>query len=299
MIFAARSGALDAAGALIEAGADVNATVEDGTSVLVVATMNAHWDLAALLLDNGADPNAAKQGWTALHQLVRTRNLSYGRLPRPVPTGKISSLELAKKMIATVRSSTHGRRRTSKPTTSDRRFAYVGATPFLMAPKSVDHEMMRLLAANGADPLAKTRTNTTALMVAAGIQIFSIGEDSGTCRGRAGGRQGRSRPWRGRQRGRRQRRDRTCTAPRGRGSNEIVQLLVDKGARLDVKDKKGWTPLGDAHLVYTPGMILQSWPETEALLRKLMEARGLPTTDVPTVDDVRRVYDKEMAKPRQ
>jgi hypothetical protein len=46
-------------------------------------------------------------------------------------------------------------------------------------------------------------------------------------------------------------------------------------------------------------MILQSWPETEALIRKLMEARGLPTTDLPTVDDVRRVYYKEMAKPRQ
>lgn len=298
LVFAARGGALEAAGALIDAGADVNATVEDGTSVIVVATMNAHWDVAALLLEKGADPNAAKQGWTALHQLVRTRNLSYGRLPRPVSTGKITSLELAKKMID------HGAAVDARSTQNFKadnersRFAYVGATPFLMAAKSVDHEMMRLLAAHGADPLAKTRSNTTALMVAAGVQIFSIGEDSGTAEDALEavkvalelGADVNAAD------------DAGETALHGaawRGSKEIVQLLVDKGARLDVKDKKGWTPLGNAHLVYTPGMILQSWPETEALLRKLMEARGLPTTDVPTVDDVRRVYYKEMAKPRQ
>jgi ankyrin repeat protein len=294
LVFAARSGALETARVLIDAGADVNATVEDGTSVLVIATMNAHWDVAALLVEAGADPNAAKQGWTALHQLVRTRNLSYGRLPRPVPTGKVSSLDLARMMIA------HGVAVDARSTQNFKgdnersRFAYAGATPFLMAAKSVDHEMMRLLAAAGADPLARTRTNTTALMVAAGIQIFSIGEDSGTKEDALEavkvalelGADVNAAD------------DNGETALHGaawRGSNEIVQLLVDRGARLDVKDKKGWTPLGNAHLVYTPGMILQSWPETEALLRTLMEARGLPTNDVPTVEDVRRVYYREMA----
>jgi len=168
------------------------------------------------------------------------------------------------------------------------RFVQIGITPFLLASKSVDHEILRLLAASGADPMAKTGSNTTALMLAAGLQIFSIGEDSGTNEDALEA-------------------VKVClelgndvnavdnngeTALHGaawRGANDIVKLLVEKGARLDARDKKGhWTPLAYAHLVYTPGMVFQSWPETEALLRKMMEERGLPT-DVPSVEEVRRV----------
>ena len=84
-LFAVRGGHIDAARVLLEAGADVNETLPDGTSALALAVMNAHYELAALLLDQGADPNADAQGWTALHQIAWTRRPNYGyNLPGPV-----------------------------------------------------------------------------------------------------------------------------------------------------------------------------------------------------------------------
>ena len=71
-----------------------------GTSPLVLAITNAHFELASALLELGADPNADAQGWTPLHQLAWTRRppIQHG-LPSAVPTGNISSLELAEKLL--------------------------------------------------------------------------------------------------------------------------------------------------------------------------------------------------------
>ena len=54
-MFAVRAGHLDATRVLLDAGADVDDTVSDGQSALVVAAANANWELAAYLLDRGAD----------------------------------------------------------------------------------------------------------------------------------------------------------------------------------------------------------------------------------------------------
>ena len=65
----------------------------------------------------------------------------------------------------------------------------------------------------------------------------------------------------------------------------MIQFLVDKGAKLDVVNKKGWTPLTAADGVeYTPN-VLKRYPEAAALLRKLMQARGLavPSSTQPGV----------------
>jgi uncharacterized protein len=291
LLFAVRDGALDAVRTLVDRGANVNDKVEDGTSALVIAAMNAHWELAAYLLDHGADPNASEQGWTALHQLIRTRGLSWGRLPHPVGSGSMTSMEFAAKLIA------HGANVNARMTAAFKgdnerpRIVQVGATPFLLAAKNVDHQMMRVLVEHDADPMVKTGSNTTALMLAAGLQIFSMGEDSGTnedaleavklCLELGNDVNAVD--------------DNGETALHGaawRGANEIVTLLVEKGAKLDAREKKGqFTPLAYAHLVYTPGMVFQSWPETEALLRRLMIERGLDT-HVPTVEELRAVIYK-------
>src|SRR5262245_23604174 len=67
-LYAVRSGAIDAARALLDAGADVNETTPNKTSALLVSTINANYELSAMLLDYGADATAAEQGWTALHE---------------------------------------------------------------------------------------------------------------------------------------------------------------------------------------------------------------------------------------
>jgi uncharacterized protein len=59
-----------------------------------------------------------------------------------------------------------------------------------------------------------------------------------------------------------------------RGANGIVQFLVDHGAKLDARNKVGWTPLMCAEGIFVANT-LKDWPETVALIRKLMTDRGL------------------------
>src|SRR5690606_20844862 len=57
LMYAARDGAFEAAKVLVEHHADLNLTDPDGTTALVLAVINYHYDLAAMLLRHGADPN--------------------------------------------------------------------------------------------------------------------------------------------------------------------------------------------------------------------------------------------------
>ncbi len=70
LLFAVQLGQFDAARTLLQAGANVNDALPDGTSALVLAAQNGHWELGSFLVDQGADVNADKQGFTALHQVV-------------------------------------------------------------------------------------------------------------------------------------------------------------------------------------------------------------------------------------
>jgi hypothetical protein len=59
-----------------------------------------------------------------------------------------------------------------------------------------------------------------------------------------------------------------------RGANAIVQFLVDHGAKIDGRNKLGWTPLMCAEGVFVANTE-KDWPETVTLIRKLMQDRGL------------------------
>ena len=100
LMFAVREGHGDVVGALLDAGANVDDVLSDGTSALVVAAANYHFELAAYLLDRGTDPNANEQGWTVLHQVVRQRRTNMRSFKPPVPTGAMDSMDLIKKLIA-------------------------------------------------------------------------------------------------------------------------------------------------------------------------------------------------------
>jgi ankyrin repeat protein len=271
LLFAVRGGHIAPARLLVDAGANVNDALPSGMSALVLATMNAHYELAVMLLERGADPNADKQGWTALHQLVWTRNPNrHFNLPPPIPTGKVSALELTRALIA--RGANVNAQMTRQPSDGYRNWMNrVGATPYVMAAKAVDVELMRLLVANGADPRIKARDNTTALMAAAGIGFWQ-GESPGTeaqtleavklAVELGDDINGVN--------------ENNYTALHGaavRGANSVVQYLVDKGAKLDVRTKReGWTPLTIAEGVFIANTFKMQ-PATAELLRRIMQSQ--------------------------
>jgi len=236
------------------------------------------------LIDQGADVNAAGQGWTPLIQLEYVRRPNQGKgLPPPEATDIFDSLELAKVLLD------HGAnpnaRQTKEINDGQRNYQNrIGATAFFLAAKHADLPMMRLLAERGANPNIKTEDGTTALAAAAGVGIWNVGESAGTneeafeavklvyalgCN------------------------DVTANDDFGytplhgaalRGSPEIIQFLVDKGAKLQAKTKdEGWTPLRIADGVYYTGTVKRA-REAGALIRRLLLAQGLPVPEFK--DDV-------------
>ena len=181
LAFAVRGGNMDAVRLLLDSGASANDKLQDGLSMPILAIINAHWELAGMLLDRGADPNAADAGWTALHQVARSRSLTVGHVPHPTQTGQMSSLDLAKKLLAkganvNARMTKDGMRADGYRTQLNR----IGATPLLLAAKGVDHALVRVLLAAGADPLLTNDHGMRPLMVAAGVALHATGEDTGT-----------------------------------------------------------------------------------------------------------------------
>jgi ankyrin repeat protein len=282
LLFAARAGHIDTARVLLAAGADVNATLPNGMAALLLAVINARYELAALLLDNGADARADAVGWTALHHVAWTRRPNTGfNHPEPVHADNLDSLELVRRLIA------HGADPNARirkdlrdePRTGLNALNRTGSTPFLLAAKSADVALMRVLAGNGADPLLANADNTSPLMVAAGVSIFAPGEDPGTNEealeavklalelgGDVNAVDGKG--------------DTALHGAATRGANALVRFLVEKGARLDAKNKRGWIPLTIAEGVMIGGTVKRQ-PETAALLRQLMKEKGLPLSTQP------------------
>jgi ankyrin repeat protein len=168
LMFAARAGHLESAKLLVEAGANVNDTDAWGVSATALAAHSDFVELVEFLLDKGANPNAPAD-FTALHEAIMWRDermvtalLKHGADPN-IPV---------KNWTPT--------RRASK----DRNFGpeHVGATPFWLAARFVQPNVMRLLLQHGADPTFVHRANfvsgegykprkeaTNAVMAAAGL----------------------------------------------------------------------------------------------------------------------------------
>jgi ankyrin repeat protein len=281
LLFAVRGGHVNAARALLDAGADVNERMTDGMSALVLALYNAHFELASFLLDRGADPNAAGQGWTALHQVAWSRRPNRGfNMPGAVPTGRVDSLDVARKLVA--KGADINARMTKEPRDGNRNMLNrIGATPFVMAAKSADVPLMRVLLELGADPKIKTNDGTSALMAAAGVGVYGPGESPGTHEEaleavklayEVGGgdvndanRDGETALLGAVYRG---------------GAVPVIQFLAEKGAKLDVANKKQWTPLLAAEGVVYASSGIRRYPEAAALIRRLMREKGLPIPEI-------------------
>ncbi len=174
LLFAARDGHLEAARALIEAGADVNQpSAGDGSTPIVMATANGHFDLAKFFLDYGADPNLANNiGLTPLYAAIDLQWAAKGWFPSPIlGQEKTGYLQLMSDLLGA--GANPNARIVRKPwfrASGDHSWIdTAGSTAFLRAAQSLDVTAMRLLLAHGADPDIPTAGGDTALMVACGM----------------------------------------------------------------------------------------------------------------------------------
>ena len=264
LAFAARAGHGDTVQALVKAGADVDLALPDGTSPLHLAVINAHYNVALQLLEQGANPAAAEPGWTPLHQLVWTRrpNRHYNN-PAAFPTGTVTDLELVRALVAHGADVNAGQK--AEPRDGYRNMLNrSGATPFLLAAKAVDLEMMRLLLELGADPLLANEDGTTALLVAAGVGIWSSSESPGSAAEALEavklmvelGDSVTTVDDNG---------DAALHGAVMRGSPELVLYLLEHGAALNPVNARGWTPLTIAQGIFYANLG-RRWPDMEALL---------------------------------
>ena len=300
LLFAARSGDVESARLLLQAGADLNDTTADGNSVLVIAAHSGHGTLAAFLLDSGADSNAAPLGYSALHAAVLRGDLR-DRGVRNTDPG--SGLALVQTLLA------HGAKPNAQVTrpTPVRRWSHDfalmdrwnGATPFWLAAKFLELDMMTVLADAGADTRMASRDGTTPLMAAAGLGYRRGGgsafitdrRDFSSYNPVASAELGSRIPEPEERRALEAVKliielggDATATSVSGNtalhaaathGMDSVVELLAENGADLYAENERGQTPMEMA--VYREGIAGESLirKSTVGLLRELDPERHL------------------------
>jgi ankyrin repeat protein len=288
LLFAARQGCVECSRFLAEAGADLDFGDPDNVSPLLVATLNGRWDVAKYLINRGANIN--KWDWwgqSPLYAAVDMNTIPHGGRPDRPSLDETTSFEiidlllkkganpnLQLKLLPPFRSLGADRGVDSMLT--------IGATPLLRAAKAMDAPVVKLLLEHGANLNLANVRGMTPTVAAAGVG--SIDADT---RGwfttedvqqrsiasldlllKAGGDVNAADPQRG------------STLLHGAafwGWNDVVKYLVEKGANLEAKDSRGFTPidsaLGKAGGNSRGGQRIDVHQDTADLLKQLMAAR--------------------------
>lgn len=292
LLFAARNGDEAITKILLEHGVTVNDAAQDGTTALVIATVRSQVEYAKFLLALGADPKRGP-GFTPLHWVVgdwtselagektavRPEGTEWDRLLPLEGRKRLDFIELLLAHGADINSRAQTVPRASvgtgapispgsgaSPARGGGRLA--GATAFFIAAQHAEVPLMRFLMDHGADPLLRTARNVSPLMAAAGLDsgesigytgiteaealaavklCLELGDDVNTVsvdgenalhgvayRGNAGG-------------------------------NQIAELLIARKIAVDVKNKRGWTPVTLAEGIYTQNSNSKN-PDLERLL---------------------------------
>jgi ankyrin repeat protein len=270
LLYAAREGHMESVKALVEGKADVNLiSGGDKFSPMVTAIANGHLTIAKYLLDHGADPNLITgTGLSALYATIDVQWAPKAWFPQPsTDQEKVGYLELMKSLLdhgANVNAPV-GEKLWFRSFTND--YTWVdpaGATPFWRAAQSSDIVAMRLLIEYKADPKLPIKSGDTPLMAAAGIgwaanwsvnapyplidavkYCVELGNDVNAVDNRG------------------------YAALHGAaylGDNEMINYLVQKGAKVDAKSKAGDSA---ADMANGPTRFGQPHPESVALLEKL------------------------------
>jgi ankyrin repeat protein len=274
--YAARDGRLDIVETLLAGGADINQVEANAITPLITAITNNHVEVARRLISRGADIAASDwYGRTPLWAAIETRNMdvdnaSFVNNIERAPYLSLIELLLERGADPNVRMKEVPpiRRQFLRVTGSLSWVDFTGQTPFLTAALAGDLAVMRLLLAHKADPHIPTFAGTTPLMAAAGVNwvfdqtydegpkalleavelCYSLGMDVNAVNSMG------------------------LTALHGaanRGSDDIIKFLVDKGAKIDVKDAEGRTPLMWAEGVFLATHPAKPKPSSIALLKSL------------------------------
>jgi ankyrin repeat protein len=253
-MYAAREGAVDATRALAESGANLDLTDPEGTTALIVSIINGHYDVAAALVAKGANPNIADiKGMTPLYAAVDMHTIgdTFGR-PYPPKDVIDGSLDAARMLItggANVNARLQAPILKRVYDAGDNRLGE-GATPFMRAARKCDVEMMRILLDAKADVTLAQKSGNTPIMLCAGavsggntednpervsadeaLAAIRVALDAGVDVN-AQNATGDSALH--------------TAATSGGGQPALIRLLVERGARLDVKNKAERTPLDAA-----------------------------------------------------
>jgi len=276
--YAARDGRIEMARTLLDAGADLNRAEANDISPLLMAITNDHMDVARLLVERGANVNAADfWGRTPLFSAVEIRNRDISRtnehgIDRARALGMITLL-LDRGANPNARTKEIPPIRRWVTSLGDLTWInMIGQTPFIRASMSGDITTMRLLLGRGADPKIATVGGTTALVTAAGGNVavqqsfvesressmeavklcLELGIDVNAAN------------------------ETGFTAVMGaanKGWDDILEVLLKAGGRLDMQDAQGRTPMrwakGEFLALHPP----EEKPTTIALIEKYTRDR--------------------------
>jgi ankyrin repeat protein len=276
LLYAAREGHSGTVAQLLEAGAAIDGVEANGIAPLLMAIANDRMATATLLIERGAALD--QQDWygrSPLWEAVNVRNLYLHNQTFEHKVDREGALGVIRLLLE--RGVDPNPRTKESPPVRNQLLAttgtlewvdFTGQTPFLSAALAGDVTVMRLLLEHGADPAIATVHGTTPLMAAAGVNwvvsqtytespeallaavelCHELGMDVNAVNSMG------------------------ITAVMGaanRGSDAIIEYLVANGARLDVVDDEGRSPLDWARGVFLATHPPEPKPSSIALIERL------------------------------